>query len=149
MRTIRGFTLLELLIVVSLVVVAMALAARVVGSALPGQQLRAAAKEVVGELRYTRAQAIATGKPQLFTLNAKTREWHAAGRKGVLPKSVEIIATVARSEQPAVDVAAIRFFPEGASTGGRVLLKNGRAQWQVDVGWLIGEVKLTRAEGAR
>ena len=149
MRAIRGFTLLELLIVISLVVVAMAIAASVIGSALPGQQLRGAAKDIVGQLRYVRAQAIATGKPQVFTLDANTREWKAAGRSGVLPKSVEIIATVARSEQPADGVAAIRFFPEGASTGGRVLLKNGRAQWQVDVGWLIGEVKLKRVEGQR
>jgi len=146
MRRIRGFTLLEMLVVASLVVVAMAIAASVVGKALPGQQLRSAAKELAGQLRYTRAQAIATGKPKLFTLDTNTREWKAAGHSGVLPKSVEIIATVARSEQPAEGVVAIRFFPEGASTGGRVVLKSGRAAWQLDVGWLIGDVRLSRGE---
>lgn len=144
MRKVRGVTLIELLVVVGLVVAAMALAASVMGRMLPGQQLRGAAKEVAGQLRYARAQAIATGRPQVFTLDANSRQWKAAGREGVLPASVEIVATVARSEQPAEGVAAIRFFPEGASTGGRVVLKNGRAQWQVDVGWLVGDVRVTR-----
>lgn len=144
MRKVRGVTLIELLVVVGLVVLAMAMAAGVMGRVLPGQQLRAAAKDVAGQLRYARAQAIASGRPQVFTLDANSRQWKAAGREGVLPDSVEIVATVARSEQPAEGVAAIRFFPEGASTGGRVVLKNGRAQWQVDVGWLVGDVKLSR-----
>jgi general secretion pathway protein H len=41
-------------------------------------------------------------------------------------------------------VAAVRFFPEGTATGGRIVLRNQRAAWQVDVQWLTGEVSLAR-----
>ena len=40
----------------------------------------------------------------------------------------------------------IRFFPEGAATGGRIVLKRDTAAWQLDVEWLTGEVKLARAQ---
>jgi len=45
------------------------------------------------------------------------------------------------------DQAAVRFFPEGASTGGRIVIKRGEAAWRVDVAWLTGEVTLGRGEG--
>jgi general secretion pathway protein H len=45
-------------------------------------------------------------------------------------------------------VAVVRFFPDGAATGGRIVLKRGDAAWRVDVGWLTGEVTLSRGEGA-
>ncbi len=149
MRRARGVTLIELLLVIGLIAAATALAASVVTAGLPGQQLRGAAREVAAQLRYTRAQAIVTGKAQMFTIDAQTREWQAPNRRhGVLPKVVKIVATVARSEQPKQGVAGVRFFPEGASTGGRIMLQHERAGWQLDVDWLTGEVTLARAEAS-
>jgi general secretion pathway protein H len=141
-----GFTLLEMIVVLVLAATVVALAASTISRRLPGQQLRIAAKEVAAQLRYTRAQAIATGKPQVFTLDAKTREWRAGeGHHGKLPKDIEVVATGARNEAQRAGVAAVRFFPEGAATGGRFVLSHDEAAWQVDVQWLTGEVSLQRA----
>jgi general secretion pathway protein H len=141
-----GFTLIELIVVLVLIAAVVAMGAGVMARKLPGQQLRSATKELAAQLRYTRAQAIATGKAQVFTLDANTREWQAGEkRNGKLPKSVEIVATGARNEQQKPGVAAVRFFPEGAATGGRFLLKHGDAAWQIDVEWLTGEVRVARA----
>ena len=143
----RGFTLIELLVVVTLIATALALAATVFSAGLPGQQLRGAAHELAGQLRYTRAQALVTGEPQVFQLDTRTREWQAPNRhRGHLPEQIVVVATVAKTEQPSSQVAAIRFFPEGAATGGRFVLKRDTAAWQIDVDWLTGEVSLTRAE---
>lgn len=147
MRRARGVSLIELLVVIVLIAGVTALAASVMTAGLPGQQLRAAARELAAQLRYTRAQAIVSGKQQVFLLNADTHRWQAPNRRhGRLPESVKIQATVARIEQPEEGVAAIRFFPEGASTGGRFVLSNANAAWQLDVDWLTGQVKLARAE---
>ena len=143
----RGFTLMELIVVVVLFAATTALAASVMSAGLPGQQLRGAAREMAAQLRFTRAQAIVTGKPQLFTLNGRTREWRAPnGRHGELPEQIEIVATGARIEQTEPDQAAIRFFPEGAATGGQIVLQRGQAAWQVDVEWLTGEVRMVRSK---
>jgi general secretion pathway protein H len=136
-----------LLVVVGLVAAALLIGASAMRAGLPGMQLRGAARELAAQLRYTRAQAIVTGKAQTFTLDARTREWQAPGRRhGQLPRQISIVATGARVEQIAPDQVTIRFFPEGAATGGRIVLSRDTAAWQLDVEWLTGEVKLVRAQ---
>ncbi len=144
----RGFSLIELTVVMVLFATLAGIGAMVIGQALPGQQLRGAARDVAGQLRFTRAQAIATGQPQTFTMDVIGKRWRAAGqRDGSLPEGVDLIATTAREEQPASQTASVRFFPDGAATGGRFVFKRGNAAWRVDVAWLTGEVTLSRGEG--
>lgn len=146
MRAQRGFTLLELIVVIVLIAATTALAAAVMGGGMAGQQLRGAARELAAQLRYTRAQAIVSGKPQTFTINARTREWQGPQRRhGQVPPEIVIVATGARIEQTQTDNVVIRFFPEGAATGGRILLAREKAGWQVDVEWLTGEVSVQRS----
>ena len=81
----------------------------------------------------------------MFTLDARTREWHAPqARHGALPLAIDIIAVGARDAPTGSSVATYRFFPDGASTGGNVRLRRGDAEWRVDVAWLTGEVTLAR-----
>ena len=150
MRAARGFTLLEMVVVIALFAAVTALAASVVSRNLPGQQLRRAAKEVATQLRYTRARAISSGTPQVFVFDTRTRAWRGPDRHhGQLPDSVAVVATAARSEQSGDQTAVVRFFPEGAATGGRFVFRHGPAAWQVDVEWLTGEVRVTRAGSER
>jgi len=148
MKRARGLSLLELLVVVALMAALAGIAAAVIGRALPGRELRAAAATVADELRFARARAIASGREQVFRLDVDTRAWRGAGeRSGQLPAAITLDATTARGQAPAAREAAFRFFPDGASTGGRVVLKRGEAAWRVDVAWLTGEVTLSRGEG--
>lgn len=131
--------------VVGLIALVMTFAAYTLSQQLPGQQLRSSAKELAAELRFTKSQAMVTGQAQTFQINANTREWIGAkNHSGELPDSLEIIATTAKREQPEDGVAAIKFFPDGAATGGRIVLKHDTAKWQVDVKWLTGEVTVTK-----
>ena len=144
----RGFSLVELVVVMVLIAALAALGLAAIGSGMPGQKLRGAARELAGELRYTRAQAIASGREQVFRIDVGARSWQAAGeRSGQLPEGIALEVTGAREELEMPQVVAIRFFPEGAATGGRVVLRSGEAAWRVDVAWLTGEVRLHRGEG--
>ena len=150
MRAVRGTSLLEMLLVIALIAGIGLLAAGALGGGLAGMQLRSSAKEIAAALRFTRTQAIATGRPQRFTLDPAAHRWTAPnGRKGEIPDSLRITFTGAREMQPRRGEGAIVFFADGASTGGRVQLSARRAAWNVDVAWLTGEVKLRRAEVAR
>lgn len=143
----RGFSLLEMLVVVSLIAVASLLAVGVLGGGIERLQLRSSAKEIAANLRFTRAHALATGAPQRFVIDPAARSWQApAGRRGSIPGKLDVVFTGAREVQPRADEGAIVFFDDGASTGGRVQLRSGDAAWNVDVAWLTGEVRLHRGE---
>lgn len=144
----RGASLLEMLLVIALVAAISVLAAATLGGGMQGMQLRSAAKAVAAQLRYTRTTAIATGKPQRFTIDPVAHAWTAPnGRKGEIAPTLRVTFTGAREVQPRRGEGAIVFFADGASTGGRVQLSARNAAWNVDVAWLTGEVKLRRAPG--
>jgi general secretion pathway protein H len=142
----RGFTLLELVLVLAIIALATLLGAGAIGRGMEGLRLRSAANGVAAQLRFTRAQALATGEPQRFTIDPAAHAWTAPkGRHGELPAAASVAFIGAREAQPSEGEGAVVFFPDGAATGGRVRLQQGGAAWQVDVAWLTGQVAVTRA----
>lgn len=149
-RHVRGVSLVEMLLVVALFAVASLLAAAAMSGGYKGMQLRSAAKDVASQLRYTRAQALATGQPQRFVIDPRSHRWEAPnGRRGEIPDAIRIRFTGAREAQPAEGQGAVLFFRDGAATGGRVQLSLEEAAWNIDIAWLTGEVRLRRAEVER
>ena len=149
-RKVRGVSLLEMLLVVALLAAVSVLAAAAMTGGFAGMQLRSEAKQMVAQLRYTRAQAIAIGEPQRFTIDPQAHTWTAPNnRHGEVPEKLGIVFTGAREVQPLRGEGAIMFFPDGASTGGRVQLSVDQAAWNIDVAWLTGEVRLRRGEVQR
>jgi len=142
-RCAAGFTLLEMLAVILLIGIAAAAVAVAVSQGLSSARVRAASVELAAALRATRAQAIVKGKDQLFDLDIKTASYHAAGGREVkLPQGMRLSITSAREDQPDSHTGRIRFFPDGSSTGGRIILQRGERRWQVNVAWLTGAVSV-------
>lgn len=141
-----GFTLLEVLVVLVIIAMATTFAAMALSGGLDGMRLRSSTKEIAAQLRYTRTQAIATGMPQRFSIDPRGHRWQGPdNRHGKIPSSLGVEFIGAREVQPRAGEGGILFFPDGASTGGRVQLSVKRAVWRVDVSWLTGEVTLARA----
>lgn len=139
----RGFTLLEVVVVVSLIALLAASAAYVLSGGVTNARVRAASKDLVAALRYTRTQAIVKREPMFLTLDVERRAYQAADRDWVeLPKEMELSMVTAAQEVVQEGVARIRFFPDGASTGGHVEVIRGQAVWRIDVSWLTGEVRM-------
>ena len=137
--------MLEVLLVVGLIAAAGVLAAVAMGGGFERIALQSTAKTIAAQLRYTRAQAIATGEPQRFVLDPQARTWAAPnGRHGEIPESLDIEFTGARELQARDGEGVIAFFADGAATGGRVRVLLRDAAWQVDVAWLTGEVRISR-----
>lgn len=143
----RGFSLLEMLLVLAIIAFAGMLAAGVMTGGLDGLRLRSASSEIAAQLRFTRAQAIATGKPQRFVIDPHAHTWQAPkDRHGKLPRQLGIDFYGAREVQPSAEVGGIAFFADGASTGGRIRLRAKNALRDIDVAWLTGEVRVKRGD---
>jgi general secretion pathway protein H len=146
-RTRRGFTLVEVVVVLLLVGIMAGIAAVSLGDGLTGARVRAAGQDLVAALRYTRAQAIVTRRQQALELDVEARTYSAPRRDAVaLPKNVELRLLTAAEEQTGATTGRIRFWPDGSSSGGRIKLVYGEQAWDVEIAWLTGEVRLRPGE---
>ena len=144
----RGFTLVEVTVVMVIVALIMGMVATSMSRSISGAEARSATRELVASLRFTRVRAILDKSEQVFQVNTEKRSYQAPGRKEVeLPEGVDITITTARSEITAEDVAGIRFFPDGGSTGGHIELTVNEREYRVNIAWLTGETSLERQEG--
>lgn len=110
-------------------------------------KVRAASRDLVAALRYTRGQAIAKGKQAALDLDMQNNTYQAPGKPLVkLPKEMHMTLLTAETEQTGATSGRIRFFPDGASTGGHVSIFMGSREWRINVSWLTGRVE--RAEVA-
>lgn len=141
-KHIRAFSLLELLVVLAI----LALASTIMIPAFTGSsgaELKAAASELASGLRYARSQALTHGDAVTLRLDVNGRRFEVSGSDvwRDLPSSVDLSLYTARTELLDGNTAAIRFFPDGSSTGGRITVtgSNGQARY-VDVDWLTGRV---------
>ncbi len=140
----RGFTLLELLVVLVIAATGYALVLQFAGSGVSGVQLKSAARSVAAGLRDARGRAIATQESVALDLDLENRtfEVKGSGRERSLPQRLDVKLDTALAEVTGQRRGAIRFYPDGSSTGGRVTLASGERKLLVDVDWLTGRVTI-------
>jgi len=141
-----GFTLVELLAVLVVLALVAGLAATQLGSRHGGAVLEAAAHELASRCRTARAAAIRQAESRTVVIDMANRVVTAGQDTPPLriADTVRIVSETSVAEQQGRTVAGIRFFPNGASTGGKVRLETGRQAYEVRVNWLTGRVTVER-----
>lgn len=137
----RGFTLLELLVVMAILAILMVLARPLLPRPGGGAELKAAAAEVAAGLRAARAASIRTNAETVVMIDVARRALRTGSRWALdLPPDVDLSLRSAADEVIAPAAAGIRFFPDGSSTGGSLSLARGNSVQVVRVEWLTGRV---------
>lgn len=142
----RGFTLIELMVVMVVAAAALGLVMPHFGAALSGMELKGAARDVASGLRYARGRAIALQGETAVVIDLENRSYRIEGagddRVHDLGRNTELHLVTGRSEVRGDREGAIRFFADGSSTGGRLTLEAGNRGFVVDVRWLTGKVSI-------
>jgi general secretion pathway protein H len=139
-----GVTLLELLVVLSIMAIVAAVVLPKLGGGVSTGELKGAARQVAAGLRLARSEALATRRETQVVMDLEHRSFHVArdGRVYALPRQVELKLFTAQSDLVNDKVGAIRFYPDGGSNGGRLTLASGERKYEVDVDWLTGRVAI-------
>jgi general secretion pathway protein H len=140
----RGVTLLELLIVLTLMAFVVAIVLPTLGGGVSTTALKSAAREVAAGLRYTRGQAIVQRSEAILVVDVNARAFTLPPDPRVhrLPEKIEIKLFTAQRDLIDEKLGTIRFFPDGGSNGGRITLAAGDRKYDVDVDWLTGRVTI-------
>ena len=140
----RGFTLIEVLVVLGVLALLASLIAPMMSGAQGKADTYAAARDVAAALRTTRNLAMMRGHAETFVIDTGGGAFRAGSNAPVrrLPNGVQLVLVTATSEQVSETVGGIRFFADGSSTGGGVRLSKGTSRGEVLVDWLTGHVSI-------
>lgn len=139
-----GLTLIEVVVAVTIAALVTAAAVPAVGSALDRARANTGTRELVVALKTTRHEARTSGADALFTLDINARVYRiAGGRDRALgtPDGATLTLLTAESERLTETAGAIRFFADGSSTGGTIVLTHRGREQRVEVDWLTGHVR--------
>ena len=140
----RGFTLLEIMVVLVIAAVVYLLVANVIFRGPSAYDLKTSARTLAAALRQAQTTAMATRRDTTLTLDVDAREYAVTGEASPhkLPEGIDLKLYTAQSEITSDRKGAIRFYPDGSSTGGRITLSVGERKYLVDVDWLTGRVSI-------
>jgi len=138
-----GFTLLEIMAVLVIAgIIYAVLLASPLGRASSGD-LKAAARTLASGLRQAQTLAITTRRDALLTLDVENREFRVADLEPHrVSDRVDLKLYTAQQEVASERIGAIRFYPDGSSTGGRITVSSGERKYLVDVDWITGRVSI-------
>jgi general secretion pathway protein H len=139
-----GLTLVELLVVLTLMAIIAAIALPILGPGVSNTDLKTAARTVAAGLRMARNDAVATRMDTRVVLDLEHRTFQIERDSVVhaLPREMQMKLFTAQNDLISETTGAIRFFPDGGSNGGRITLAAGERKYEVDVDWLTGRVAI-------
>ncbi len=138
----HGITLIELLLVMIIIMLLATLVPPLQIDMIESARYRQAKQEIIAGLRFSRSKAINNQASVRFAINTedgtmtitdKIRNLH-------IPDDVTITMNSAPSEQVSEGESAIRFFPDGSSTGLELLFQRGEQNVRIHVDELTGRV---------
>ena len=140
LRVAAGFTVLEVLVAISIVALLLAVTVPASSRFYQSMQYRQAIQDVVSLLASARHRAVNTGKAQDVVFDTEYKRISLNNDTRQLPESFTLLVSSA-AELGDQARGVIRFYPEGGASGGDVeLARPDNSGVKITVDWLVGRV---------
>ena len=144
-RLYRGFTLIEILVVLSIVVLLLSLVTPRLDKVIDNARLQRTTRELMTKLSEARSNAVRMQKEVALSIDVEKKHLTLLEKKLKLdlPEGSRLTLFTANTEQLSETSGAFRFFSDGSSTGGRITLALGQLNNSIDINWLTGAISIT------
>ena len=125
----RGFSLLELLVVLVIIGLSASLVLPTLAGGLSSLRLKTAAREVSATLRYARSLAVSVGKEQVINMDIEEGKYWLNEDKDnnrELPSDIRFLNVTTQGEEITTGMAGIVFYPMGNSSGSSIFITAGK-----------------------
>jgi general secretion pathway protein H len=142
----RGFTLIEMTLVIVIIAIAMAVVVPLIDGGLTSREVRRGVRQIAGLMNHLRNEAVSTGKPtgMVIDVEENTVKTVGGGPWEVLSDRATIEAVAA--EEIDTGRFLVRFFPNGSNSGAAVVLTSSadrtRNRLRLELDPLIGSVQV-------
>jgi len=143
----RGFTLLELVVVLFIMALAAGLAAPSIGRSTDALRIRAEVASFSAVLRHAREQAITTRTSHRVVVEPAEHQVRVFVGEDV--RRTRAIPARWTIDAPGTASLAVRFEPQGTSSGGEYRIVADDMTWRVTIDPFTGRVKTARDEKVR
>ena len=144
-KNLKGFTLIEILVVLALITLILAIIPPMFSNVIDSTQIKSSSRLLVASLKEARSLAITKQKETTLMLDVEKKQFLLNQKQHNLniPDNTKLQLIAANTEQLNEQLAGIRFFPDGSSTGGRIELSNNNLEYIIDVNWLTGKIQIS------
>ncbi len=144
LRINQGFTLIELMVVLFIVVLGFSAVAMKLSSGSDSTEHKGVARDIVSAFRYARGQALMTHKETAVIFDLAENSYTVSDRDTVyaIPQTIDVSLVTAQKELSGEGQGSVRFFADGSSSGGRITLERAGIAWKIDINWLTGLIEL-------
>lgn len=139
--SVRGFTLLELTVVLAIIGLLMAIAVPAFRSFVPRFRLAAASRELTEDLRGARREALTDKTVVPVVFDTADAVYVIGEHRHALPVNLSVKPADGPGWPPGAN-PVVHFYSDGSADAASISLSDGGSQQTIDISWLTGEVQL-------
>lgn len=148
-RAIAGFTLLELMVVMAILVLMVSAVPIAINRMMPGRRVAVTAERISTAVRDAQAMSTATGTPVSLEVGRRDITAVQVTRRSAQPVSHKVLTTSSSTELKVNDddgrpTTAVIVYPDGATSGGSIDIIDGTHQARISISALLGRVSMLR-----